>query len=218
VWGLICLNDRIIKKRLKITGLRMVEELRGIPCISLEKEPSFNKSIIHSRTFSKPVQSIKELENAIAYHAVCASEKLRKIKGIGSFITVFISTNRFKDGHYSNSFSIGIDEPTDFSDELVTYALKALKKIFIKGHLYNKSGVCISGILKEEARQMSLFDEKVDHSKKKRLYKSFDNINNRFGKSTITIARALKHNNSSSDNKSNRFTTVWGELMNVKAD
>jgi len=218
VQDLISQSNDFIKKHLKITGLRMVKELKGISCLDLVKDRILSKSIIHSSSFSDPVFSEDEIRRAVAYHAERSAEKLRNMKGLASFITVYISTGRFSHEKYYNSYTLGFDEPVNFSDEIIKYAQKALSRIFITGKAYKKSGICLSGIVNESACQLNLFRKALDIDKKKRLFRVYDNINRRYGKSSVTIARALNTKKGKKERISKRYTTVWDELLLVNAD
>ncbi|MGH7799350.1 MAG: hypothetical protein ACREOW_01815 [Thermodesulfobacteriota bacterium] len=60
-------------------GLRTVWELRGTPYIQDETDEP-NKQIIRSRGFGRPVDNLKELQEAVTFRATRAAEKLREQK------------------------------------------------------------------------------------------------------------------------------------------
>ena len=59
-------DDRFIKKKMGITGIKLLKELRGIPCYTLEQFPSPKKGITVSRTFKNSIESLNDLKEAIA--------------------------------------------------------------------------------------------------------------------------------------------------------
>ena len=61
-----------------ITGLRTVKELREESCIPLEDVSKPKKSILSSRSFGTPVDSLVDLKEAIATYAGRTAEKLRE--------------------------------------------------------------------------------------------------------------------------------------------
>ena len=88
--------DSWIRKQLTVTGLRTAMELRGTPCISLEKAAPAKKSICTSRSFGQTVQSLADLQEAVATYTSQAAYKLRHAGLRTTVIDVFIRTNSFK--------------------------------------------------------------------------------------------------------------------------
>jgi DNA polymerase V len=90
-------EDSWVKKHLSVVGLRLVKELRGVPCISLEVDLPAKKEICVSRSFGKPVTSVWEMREAVAMYATRAGEKLRMECSAAGVIMVFMMTNRFRE-------------------------------------------------------------------------------------------------------------------------
>jgi DNA polymerase V len=88
--------DKWIQKKMTLMGLRMVKELRGISCIDLEMDIKPKKEIVSSRSFGTPVTELQDMQEATAAYCTRAVEKLREDKQVASQITVFLTTNRFK--------------------------------------------------------------------------------------------------------------------------
>jgi DNA polymerase V len=93
-------DDKFIKKRMGITGIRLLNELRGIPCYALEQFPYPKKGISVSRTFKNSIESLDDLKEAVAAYASIGAEKLRKEHSVAGVIMVFLMTNRFKKENY----------------------------------------------------------------------------------------------------------------------
>ena len=81
---------------MSVNGLRMVKELKGIPCYTIEHQPPRKKNICTSRSFGMDVVTYEELMEAIASYASTCALKLRKQKSLAASILVFIKTNPFK--------------------------------------------------------------------------------------------------------------------------
>jgi DNA polymerase V len=69
-------DDTWIRKQLTVAGLRTVMELRGISCISLEEAKPAKKSITTSRSFGHPVQTLSDLQEAVATYAAISAPLL----------------------------------------------------------------------------------------------------------------------------------------------
>jgi DNA polymerase V len=76
-------TDSWIKKHLSVVMLRTVKELRGEPCLDLEKERPDKQEICTSRSFGSPVEGFRVegfrelLEATVSYATKCAY-KLRQ--------------------------------------------------------------------------------------------------------------------------------------------
>ena len=88
-------SEHWVRKKMGITGLRTLKEIKGIPCHRLEVEPIQNKSVRCSRTFGKEVREKEKVFDAIRLFVQIAASKIRKKKLACQSIQVFISTDRF---------------------------------------------------------------------------------------------------------------------------
>ncbi|MEM1312850.1 MAG: Y-family DNA polymerase [Patescibacteria group bacterium] len=122
--------DSWIKKQFTIQGLKTVKELRGISCIPLEQVPDPKKSIVSSKSFGKPVTELEELKQAVASYATRIGEKLRKQNSKAGIIYVFLQANRFKDNRYYGSKSLQLPIQTNYTPELVHYAITLIERLY----------------------------------------------------------------------------------------
>jgi DNA polymerase V len=67
------LDDRWVRGNMTIVGLRLVHELRGMPCLSLEIQPPPKKSITVSRSFAELVGTLPEIKEAVTYYMTRAA-------------------------------------------------------------------------------------------------------------------------------------------------
>ena len=184
------MSNTWIKKSSNVLSSRTAMELRGIPCIDIEKTTSKRKSCVVSRSFGQRVEKLQELKEAIANYCLNASEKIRSESLIAKSITVFIRTSPFqsKFGYYSNSKTIDFPIGTNNSIEIVKTALSALEVIFKNGYRYQKAGVLLTGLSNADEKN-NLFSSEKDE-KINSLMKSIDNTNYRYGRSAISLASA----------------------------
>jgi DNA polymerase V len=69
--------------------LRLLKEVNGFPCYDLEAPVVSRKNMIVSRSFSKDVDQLSELTEAVASYATRLGEKLRHDQQQTGVITVF---------------------------------------------------------------------------------------------------------------------------------
>ena len=212
------LDRRWAKKLMTVTGARIVEELNGKTCLTLELVPTPKKSITCSRSFGCLVESIGELKEALDCYLSRAGEKMRKHQMTAKALTVFLGTNRFaKTAQYNNSVTIELANATNSTRELREWTRKALEKIYKKGFLYKKVGVILLGLQPEKSETVRLYNEK-DYRKEKRLMQAMDEITRKFGKDTIRFGANCKEKNwqTKAERKSHRYTTCLKEVMKVR--
>ncbi|MBL6657679.1 MAG: Y-family DNA polymerase [Flavobacteriales bacterium] len=178
-----------VKRRLSVVGLRMVKELKGIPCFPLEEHASRKKNICTSRSFGKTVTHIAELKESVSNYASSCAYKLRKQKSCTTRVSVFIHTNPFKptDKQYKGFSSFVLDSPTNDSMEIIRFALKALDKIYRPGYTYKKAGVIVGDIVPQQQQQLSLFDA-INRQKQQSVMSALDKINDRMGRDKVRLA------------------------------
>jgi len=179
-----------IKKNSNVLGSRTAMELRGVPCIDLEKTPSKRKSCVVSRSFGKRVEKLQEMKEAVANYSLNASEKIRSESLNTKSITIFIRTSPFQSrfGYYSNSKTIDFPIATDNSIEIVKAAIEGLESIFKNGYRYQKAGIMLTGLSNSNEGE-NLFSSEKD-KKIGNLMRSIDKTNYRYGRSTLSLASA----------------------------
>jgi len=212
--------ERWVKKNMTICGLRTVMELRGIPCIPLEDTPQPKKAIVSSRSFGRPVETLCEMQEAVASYVTRAAEKLRAQRGLARSMIVFIGTNPFResDPQYSNGISCGFPVPLSYTPHMIRYGLRMIERIYRPGYRYKKAGVVIPDIVPEGERQLSLFHPPPDPARA-RLMETVDRLNREMGRGAVRFAaegcgRAWSMRRSF---LSPRYTTRWDEIAVVNA-
>jgi DNA polymerase V len=183
-------DRRWVRRRMTVVGARLVEELRGVSCLPLEKCPQGRKSVTCSRSFGVRVESPDELREAVAVYMTKAAERLRRSRLAAGVVTVFINTSRFDPGaQYSNSATFELAYSTDSTQELLAWALKGLEQIYRPGYRYKKAGVMLNRLSPAGQLSMRLFgDERFEKSR--RVMKAVDEINARHGRGTIRFGAA----------------------------
>lgn len=210
-------DRRWVRRRMTVAGARIVEELRGVSCIPIEKCPQGRKSVTCSRSFGVLVESLGELREAVAVYVTKAAERLRRSRLAAGVITVFITTSRFgTDPQYSNSATFELAYSTDSTEELLAWALKGLEQIYRAGYRYKKTGVMLNRLAPAGQLSMRLFgDERFEKSR--RVMRAVDEINARHGRDTIRfgVAPARGRWETKFLRRSRRYTTRLDEILKV---
>src|SRR5215213_9235079 len=210
-------DRRWVRRRMTVVGARIVEELRGVSCIPLEKCPQARKSVTCSRSFGVPVESLEELREAVAAYMTKAAERLRRARLAASVVTVFINTNRFSaEPQYSNSVTSDLAYSTDSTEELLGWVLQGLERIYRPGFKYKKAGVMLNRLTPAASLSMRLFGD-GRFEKSRRLMKALDEINGKYGRDTVRfgVARSNRRWETKFLRRSRRYTTCLNEVLRV---
>ena len=211
-------DPRLIRERLGVVTLRLVLELRGMPCLGLEQEVQDRKSIMASRSFGRPVTTLAEMREAVASYTARAAEKLRLQHLATADLMVFIQTNRFKpdDAQHCASRAVHLPVATSDTGKLIGAARAGLGSIWRNGYRYKKAGVILLDLHRAAAVQEGLFD-KADNPRRIALMQTIDRLNLRFGRDTVTFAAAGIRRPWQMSRRflSSRYTTAWDELLRV---
>ena len=206
-----------IRKNMGVVGEKIFLELCGVSCIELELIPSDKKSCCVSRSFSKPIERIGDLEESISSYGTRVTEKIREEGLVAESMSVFVLTNYFnrKEKQYSNSIKLQLPYPTNNSIKIVKRALEGIRKIYRKGYRYKKAGVILYGLTKaKQTRGLLDYDRESSDS----IMNTMDRINERYGSSTIRLASEgiEKSWRMRRESVSPCYTTRFDDLVKVK--
>lgn len=216
-------NPKVMRKKYSVVLERMIQELNGKSCLTLEPLATDKKQIISSRSFGQEQNQYKPVEQAVVNYTVRAAQKLRQQHSVCQMITVFIRTNPFKEiTQYQQSYSIGLIYPSDSSVLLSKLARRALRKLWRDGISYHKAGVILSEINAKGPLQTDIFAPSPNYSansKQDKLMEVLDQINLTQGRNTLFLgAQGVPKKNAWQMKRllmSPRYTTRWDEILTV---
>ena len=210
----------LIRSELGVVGERIARELNGISCLELEELPASKKGMASSRSFGHSVESLAELEEALATYIARVGEKLRAGRLLATRILVTLETNPFQPDRpqYHPGKETTFLTPTNQTADLIRTGLELLRKIYRPGYSYKKTGVMVSELVDEGAVQRSLFEEPVDRHRAA-LQTAVDALNRRLGRNVVRFGSmgVLDDWEMRQERKSHGYTTRWDELLEVNA-
>lgn len=208
-------DPRVIRQRFNVVVERIVEELRGISCLSLELLAPAKQQIMSSRSFGRTVADEAQLREAVITYVSRAAEKLRSQGSVAGAVHVFVQTNPFKDvPQYCASHTVRLPIATDDTLLLARFAAWTLSQLYKPGYAYKKAGTMLMHLQPKAQRQVTLFEDPEKIERRDKLNRTMDSLNCRFGRGTLGLAgggteRRWKMNRG---NLSPRFTTCVDEL------
>jgi DNA polymerase V len=207
-----------VKKQMGIVGVRMQQELQGLPTLSMEKHKP-KKNIATTRSFEKMYTTLSELKERVATFSVTCAEKLRKQKSCCRSLMVFVHTNGFRKDlpQYSRNIVVKLPFATNSSIEIAQYAQKGLEQIFCEGYSYKKAGVVIMDFYPKNSIQQTLFD--VPNPKHNAIMKAMDMLNHKIGATKIKLATQDRDRvwKMRQEKLSPRYTTKIQDIITINA-
>ena len=212
------LDRRWIRKNMGVVGEKIQLELCGVSCLDLELLPSPKKSCCVSRSFSRPIEKIEELQESIANYGSRVAEKIREEGLIAQSMSIFVLTNHFnkKEKQYSSSIKLQLDYPTSDSKLIVKRAVEGIQRIYKEGYRYKKAGIILYE-LHSSSSVRGLLD--YDKPRTDSLMRSLDEINYRYGSATLRLAAegVRRSWHMRREKVSPCYTTSFDQLMIVKS-
>ena len=217
-YDFIQLDRGWVRKNMGVVGEKTFLELCGVSCIEMDLVPSDKKSCCVSRSFSKPIETLYNLEESVSTYGSRVAEKIREERLVAESMSVFVLTNYFnrKEKQYSNSIKLQLPYPTNDSVKIVKRSLEGIRKIYRKGYRYKKAGVILYG-LTNASQTRGLLDN--DRENSDAIMSTLDRINHRYGSSTIRLASEgiTKSWRMKREKVSPCYTTRFDELVKVKS-
>lgn len=171
--------EQTVKDLFNIVGHRMWRELNGDACITQEIVPPPRRTVTASNSFKTDLFELEQLQQIVATHASSVARRLRRHGLATTAIQVFVATNRFhiNQPQYFNEYELKLSDPTNITAEIVKASQMALEKVFRLGYGYKKAGVTATRCIPTDAVTQSLFADREDLEKKRKLMEAMDRIN-----------------------------------------
>jgi DNA polymerase V len=213
-------EDWAVKNLGGVVGLRLIRELKGIPCIEIQDQLETKKMIATTRMFGRTVTTLHELKESVGTYTERAASKLRRQRCAALTLNVFLVANDYHDDYeynpQSHSLTVHLPTATSLTNQLLQYAIPLVDQLYRHGSRYVKAGVILSDLVPEECVQTSMFDRPEDPAMKS-LMLAVDNVNAAMKQDMISFATAgtKKEWKMRQEWKSARYTTRWDELVEV---
>lgn len=213
-WQLVAASDAWLNQQFTITGMKMVDELRGIVRIPFGDKHDTRKQIMRSRSFGHHVRAYHQLESAVATFASQVAIKLRAQGSLARQVVVFLSTGKHAVQQKRVSVVVSLPEASSDTAQLIAAALKGLEQIYDPEFAYQKAGITAIGIVAYEQWQLSLTDPQSRRDETQTLMQSIDRLNKRYGEVVWhAVEKPIDADwHSKRERRSPRYTTSWSEL------
>ncbi|WP_346318166.1 Y-family DNA polymerase [Chitinophaga sp. YIM B06452] len=209
-----------VRKNMTTQGLRLWNELHGMPCIEMETEVPDKKNICVARSFGQLLSTREDVKEALANYTAIAARKLRKQGSCCRRVQVFIQTAQYRlqDRQLRHSTTMELPVATASTAELLHYAEVAVQRIWRDGYNFKKVGILLLDLIPASQVQTGLFDQ-VDRSRNDKLMKAMDSINQAAGGKELVKFAAQGYGRKwrlRQERLSPRYTTRLDEILTIK--
>ncbi|RZK19494.1 MAG: DUF4113 domain-containing protein, partial [Pedobacter sp.] len=171
------------------------------------------------RAFGKLTTDYNELKEATSSYAARLAVKLRREKLCTSVLSIRLLTNKFtsESSQAFPSITIPLAHPVNNTVDLVKVALFGLKKIYMRGYLFQKVEVTATGLLPESDVQLNIFTD-WNGGKHDKISGVLDKLNLHYGAGTLRMAGEGRDQKWAMKREFLRpsYTTDWNDIIKVK--
>ncbi|MFL9611030.1 Y-family DNA polymerase [Methylobacillus sp. Pita2] len=219
VWHLMRVNPKRVRDEFGVVLERTVRELKGEPWVEFGDFHPEAKQVMSSRSFGQRVTSLKEMQEAVAFHASNAAQRMRN-KGLFTSAVYVSIANGYHDQaeFYHGGRYVSLPSPTNCSMQITKAALWILGTVYRPGIYYARAGVMLDELVTSEGQQRDLFGFSSQDSKSITLMDMVDKINSKYARGTIKLGSegmeqgwAMRR-----DFKSPNYTTDWDDMPKAR--
>ena len=180
-YELVKQSDIWLNKQIGIRGLEMKHELLGEMVSPVSNEIKLPKSIQKTSAMAKFTSDKEYIKNSLNYHIHRACVKLRRLNAKCHGIGLMLRTKDFK-VYYDKRV---LNQATSFELEISDIIFEMLEDMYNPNILYRSTGVTLDSFVYNNEAQLSLFADNEAETKKDKLSKCFDKLEEKFGKDII---------------------------------
>ncbi len=180
-YELVKQSDIWLNKQIGIRGLEMKHELLGEMVSPVSNEIKLPKSIQKTSAMAKFTSDKEYIKNSLNYHIHRACVKLRRLNAKCHGIGLMLRTKDFK-VYYDKRV---LNQATSFELEISDIIFEMLEDMYNPNILYRSTGVTLDSFVYNNEAQLSLFADNEEETKKDKLSKCFDKLEEKFGKDII---------------------------------
>ena len=181
-WDFVSQDDVWIKKNLGKIGLDLKQELLGNIVNPVQIISSAPKSVSRSESFKEFQTNKNYIQEQLNMHIHRVCKKLRNENLLTGCIMVMLRTKDFQ----VFDMKINLISPTNTEFKLINHSKEILDKLYQKGIIYRSVGFSAMKLTAAKTQQISLFDGD-DNLKKQELSKSWDKLEEKYGRGIVTL-------------------------------
>lgn len=210
-------DPKSIRRYFNVCVERIIEELNGHACLSLEEIPAIKKQIYCSRSFADKTTQLQPILDAVSLYVARACEKLRAQQSLSASLQVLLYTASYESHYYNSHRVIQLPYPSDDTRLISAIARTAIQHLFKPGISYMKAGVGLLDLSSKKHQQLDMFHA-GQSAKTDQLMAVMDKINTNYGRNSIYVAAEGVHKKWAMRQayRSPCYTSQWRELPEIQ--
>ncbi|MFT5756331.1 MAG: DNA polymerase V [Alteromonadaceae bacterium] len=178
-------SARNMRREFSVVVERTVNELNGIACLSWDEVKAPKQEIFSTRSFGQRITDYQALMFALVTHGSIVGKKLRQQQSLVKRLLIFASSSPHDNQYYKKSLVYEFPVATNSSSQIAYAISMVLPDIFQMGVHFYRCGV---GAINLESLQYQQPDLFAPSQPSPLIMGCFDQINNRYGQGTLTLA------------------------------
>jgi len=206
-------DPKYIRRHFNVCVERIIEELNGHACLSLEEIPTIKKQIYCTRSFAQKTRQLQPILDAISLYVARACEKLRAQHSLAASVQVLLYSSTYEANYYNSNRVVQLPYPSDDTRLISTIARAITRRLVKPGVAYMKAGIGLLDLSSKRHQQLDLFHP-GQAPKTDQLMQVMDKINNTYGKNSVYLAAEGVHQKWAMRQayRSPAYTSRWHEL------
>lgn len=211
-------NPKRVQDKFGVILERTVRELNGEIWIDLQEELPEAKQVMSSRSFGERISTLKEMREAVAFHAGQAAERMRSKGLYANGVYVFAQNSPHDQADfYPGHGTVGFPASTNCTLQITNTALLLIEAIYRPGVYFQKCGVMLLDTVAKQGAQTDLFGFAEDDPKSKARMTVVDEINKKYNRRTIRSgADVMNQSWGMQRNYLSPDYTNWDEALRIR--
>ena len=186
-------NKELMKKKFGIIGLELLEHANGIDNSRIKdfQKDVKDKSFSHSQVLFKDYYN-EEIYLIIREMLEVLAKRLRFEKKETSLISLGISYSKTTGGGFYHSQKL--TTATDNENDLYNFSLIIFDKFYEENMPIRKVSIALGSLSDKNHIQLNFFESFEHKQEQDRIYKTLDQVHERFGKNSVLKASSLLEN------------------------
>ncbi len=185
-------NPKYIRRHFNVCVERIIEELNGHSCLSLEEVPNPRKQIYCTRSFARKTDQVQPILDAVSLYTARACEKLRAQESLSASIQVLLYSSTYHSNYYNSNRVVQLPWPSDDTRIISALARQTIQQMIQANVFYMKAGIGLLELSPKRHQQLDLFSPEQS-VKTDQLMAVMDKINRQYGRNSIYLAAEGMH-------------------------
>ena len=184
-------DETWVRRKFTKPTIETWQELNGKFILPLDyKGRTTYTSIQKVKTFTPPSSDRDFIFSQLSKNVENACIKLRRYNLAAKKATFFIKLQSFQ----YTGLEIKFSRPTSIPSEIIKVIETHFDQIYNKHCLYRSTGIMLFNLEEDKVKQLDLFNEALRADELRTLYRSIDEINEKFGKHTVFLGSSFLAN------------------------